>query len=204
MNARIDKIAKTLEAAKATYQQGLDSLKNNGRAVYAPDEEARRRQELQSTYQAAQRVAQDELQSAIAEAEQAIVDAGVADPLSRLASGDLEKASHLRGFVADDYQSLTAAVLVERAREALQGGDKATIAVHLRYGRQALETRFSNPGEGYELKQAVTELEEVFTDRAKRDAAQATLDAGQGLQVSMATANYLERTYGAQRPIRAA
>ncbi len=49
MNAKVDQIAKDLEAAKATHDAGLDSLKNNGRAVYAPDEEARRRAELAAT-----------------------------------------------------------------------------------------------------------------------------------------------------------
>ncbi len=205
MSAQVDKIRSDVEAAKTAYSQGLDSLKTpDGRAVYSPEEEQRRRAELAATYQTAGRAAQDALQAAIAGAEKAIVEAGVADPLARLASGDLEKAGQLRAFVSEDYERLPIGTLVERAREALQGGDKATIAVHLRYGRQALETRFSNPGEGYELRQAVTELEDTFTDRAKRDAAQATIDAAQGLQVSMATANYLERTYGSQRPIRAA
>ena len=205
MSAQVEKIHRDFEAAQTAYSQGLASLKTpDGRSVFAPDEEQRRRQELTATYQLAQRVAQDELQTAIAEAEQAIVEASVSDPLTRLLPTELERASHLRGFVADDYQSLTAAVLVERAREALQGGDKSTIAVHLRYGRQALETRFSNPGEGYELRQALTSLEDVFVDKAKRDAAQSTLDAAQGLQVSMATANYLEKTYGNTRPARVA
>jgi hypothetical protein len=92
MSAQVDKIRSDLETAKATHSAGLDSLKNNGRAVYSPEEEARRRNELTATYQAAQRVAQENLQSAIAGAEQAIVEAGVRDPLAQLASGDLEKA----------------------------------------------------------------------------------------------------------------
>ncbi len=204
MNAKVDQIAKTLEAAKAMYDSGIDSLKNNGRSVFAPDEEQRRRQELTATYQAAQRVAQDALQAAIAGAEQAIVEAGVADPLARLVSGDLEKAGQLRAFISEDYERLPIETLAEMAREALEGGDRATIAVHLRYGRQAISVRFNRPGEASELRQAVTELEDTFTDRAKRDAAQATIDAAQKFQLSMATANYLEKTYGNTRPARVA
>ncbi len=204
MSARIDKIAKDLEAAKATHDAGIASLKNNGRAVYSPEEEARRRQELQSTFQTVQRDSERALQDVLSGAEAELATFANIDPLTRLSSSELERANQLRPFISEDAERLPLTALLKQCQEAAGDGDKARAALLLRSVRHTLASRDLSPGEGYELKQVVTELEDTFTDRAKRDAAQATLDAAQGLQVSMATSSYLERVYGNTRPSRVA
>ncbi len=73
-----------------------------------------------------------------------------------------------------------------------------------RYVVAALEMRFSRPGEGRELKDALARLEDTFTNVAQRDAAQDTLAAAQRLQISMATSNYIESTYGSGAASRVA
>jgi hypothetical protein len=197
MNAKVDQIAKNLEAAKTAYHQGLDSLKNNGRSVFAPDEEARRRNELTATYQAAQRVAQDELQSAIAEAEQDIAASGASDPLAQLLPTELDKAARLREFLREDWQRLPPETLAQRAQDAFQRRDKAEVALHYRYAQAALEGRFERDYSARQTLQGVlASLEGVLIDVRKRDDARQTIDAAGRLQISMATAGYLERTYG--------
>ncbi len=141
MSAKVDTIAKTLEAAKATHEAGLDSLKNNGRAVFAPDEEQRRRQELTATYQVAQRGAQDALQAAIVEAEKEIAASGSSDPLAQLLPTELERAARLREFVKEDWETLAPETLAQRAQDALRRDAKAEVALHYRYAQAALARR---------------------------------------------------------------
>ncbi len=204
MNAKVDQIAKDLEAAKTAYHQGLDSLKNNGRSVFAPDEEQRRRNELTATYQTAQRDSERALQDVLSGAEAELATFANIDPLTRLSSSELERANQLRPFISEDAERLPLTALLKQCQEAAGGGDKARAALLLRSGRHTLASRDLSPGEGYELKQVLTSLEDVFVDKAKRDVAQAIVDAAQGLQLSMATANYLEKTYANTRPSRVA
>lgn len=205
MTAQVDKIRTDFEAAKTAYHQGLDSLKTaDGRAVYAPDEAARRSAELRGTYLSAQRDAERAVQDLTNGARDEIAALGVTDPLTRLSSSDVEKAGQLRPFISEDYEKLPVGTLVERAREALQSGDRARRALALRYGRQALATRFSGPGQGYELKGVLAELEETFIDKAKRDALQQTIDAASPLFTSLATQKYLDQAYGHHDPRRRA
>ncbi len=204
MTAKVDQIAKDLEAAKATHSAGLDSLKNNGRAVFAPDEEQRRRNELAATYRATQRDSERALQDVLSGAEAELATFANLDPLARLSSSELERANQLRPFISEDAERLPLTALLKQCQEAAGGGDKARAALLLRSGRHTLASRDLSPGEGYELRQALTSLEDVFLDRAKRDAAQDTLAAAQHLQVSLVTASYLEKTYNSGAASRVA
>ncbi len=205
MSAQVDKIRSDVEAAKTAYSQGLDSLKNNGRAVYAPDEEQRRRNELQSTYQTAQRDSERALQDVLSAAEQDIAASGASDPLAQLLPAELDKAARLREFLKEDWASLPPETLAQRAQDALRRGDKAEMVLHYRYAQAALEGRFQRDySAGQTLKGVLADLEGVLIDVRKRDQARETIDAAQRLQVSMATADYLNRTYGNQRPARVA
>jgi hypothetical protein len=197
MSANVDKIRTDHEAATETYHQALDSLKTpDGRAVYSRDEEARRLQEIESTYRTAQQDAQRALQDVINQADAEIAASAVGDPLTRLSATQLEQAGQLRAFVSEDFERLPSTTLAEHCREALASADKARIALALRYGRQAMATRFASPGQGYELKGVLAELQEYFADTAKRSAAQATRDAAGPLVTSMATQRYLHQAYG--------
>lgn len=202
MTAKIDAIARDVENAQVEFDTGLASLRTtDGRAVFAPEEEARRRAEIQTTYRQAQSAAQKAVQVVIADAEKEIAASGVADPLTRLLPTELERAAALRGFLADDYERLPVSTLVQRAREALEGDDKALRALHLRYGRQIATER---PTESYELREVLDALENTVTNVAQRDAAQKTIDAANQFTVSMATSSYIEKTYGSMRPSRVA
>jgi hypothetical protein len=204
MNAKVDQIAKTLEDAKATYDAGIASLKNNGRSVYSPEEESRRRQELQSTFQTVQRDSERALQDVLSGAEAELATFANIDPLTRLSSSELERANQLRPFISEDAERLPLTALLKQCQEAAGGGDKARAALLLRSVRHTLASRELSPGEGYELRQALTSLEDVFVDARKRDEARQTIEAAGRLQISMATSAYLEKTYGAQRPARVA
>lgn len=200
MSFRVSRIATELETARETYDAGLAALKRpDGRAVYSTEEEQQRRQEITATYRAAEQQARDRVTEIVTQAEQQLAATSVADPLTRLEGSELDRASKLRGFISDDYATLPGELLVARAREALQSGDKALCAVHLRAGRQLVAER---PNEGYELRSVLSQLEDVIIDVQARDAAQATIDAAQRLQVRMAGAGYLQRVYGsgASRP----
>ncbi len=206
MSAKVDTIAKSLEAAKATHDSGIDSLKTpDGRAVYAPDEEQRRRQELTATYQVAQRGAQDALQAAIVEAEKEIAASGASDPLAQLLPTELERAARLREFVKEDWETLAPETLAQRAQDALRRDAKAEVALHYRYAQAALEGRFERDySAGQTLQGVIAALEGVLIDVRKRDEARETIAAAQKLQLSMATSAYLQKTYGSQRPTRVA
>lgn len=197
MTEKIDQIREDYEAAKQAYNNGLAGLTTrDGLPVYAPDEGKRRRDEIEATYRRAQGDVETAIQNLRSEAEQEIAASGVADPLTRLSTTELEQAGQLRAFIAEDFERLPPGMLAERCKEALASGDRVRVALALRYARQALSVRFTRVGEGYELNGVVAELESIFIDKAKRDAAQARLDASGPLMTSMATDRYLAQAYG--------
>ncbi len=98
----VDKLQAQYEAAVTTRDQALDGLKRDGQPLYVPDEEQRRKVEIDETHRAALASLKAELASTVAAAQEQVSASGAHDPLSRLSDSDLARAAHRREFLKED------------------------------------------------------------------------------------------------------
>ncbi len=182
------------EARKAE-QAAKAALLRDGRAMFAPDEHARRLAAIETQRRQAVAAVTSEAQRRVSEIEVELLPADV-DPLTTLAADDLAKASAFSAFVKEDIAAGQAAFL-PKLRAVVKSGDKPTRIVWYRY-LSSLDTaaRRGWSGEVQELHQR---LESIVRPPDRRQDAlrerQATLTT---ILTTEAATAYLARTYGRQ------
>jgi len=195
--------AAAVENAGAKIAAARAALSRDGRPIYAPEEMQRREAEAEavfrSTFTDATAAAAAEV--AEAEAELRALDRAEADPLGGLVAADLTRANAMATFVREDAEVLPLAALADRV-EGAATGDRAVMALLLRYGQRRLDGEMVQPGRGYSddttrLEAALNVLRaRLFGHGDKRGALVARRDEAQGLQGHATTTQYIATRYG--------
>ena len=194
--SQVTKIMESVDAAIADYRRGLAELKRNGRPIYTPEEEQRRRRELRARLESVFRDAEAKLRQAIAEAEQALGETAV-DPLLLLSATDLARASALKPFVEDDARRLPQEELARQARAAVERRDKAAAAVYLReIDRFIADARRRGKPFHHDLAAVAEALRGMFVDQKERERLQAQRDAVSSALSSLGFKRYMAESYG--------
>lgn len=204
MKDSMNQLSSAVDAAGATLAAARAALSRDGRPIYAPEEMQRREAEAEATFHATFRDAAAAAQMEIAEAEAELLalDRAEADPLGGLVAADLTRANTMATFVREDAEVLPLAALADRAEGAATGGDRAVMALLLRYGQRRLDGEMVQPGRGYSddttrLEAALNTLRaRLFNHGDKRAALVARRDEAQGLQGHATTTQYIARRYG--------
>lgn len=203
-------IERALDRAKSERSAALAKLKNtDGSPIFAPREEARRRDEAEAKYRRARREANEQLAEIIKQAESNLAASGVGDPLLRLDDAELDQAARLREFISEDVERLPVPTLIERIKLATEADDRVRVALFIRAGRLALASRFSpredsTPvqraqalSQAGPLRAALDQAEVLLVDAEARDEAQARLDMARALQNRDVASDYVQSVYGA-------
>ncbi|MBX6722657.1 MAG: hypothetical protein IRY92_05380 [Dactylosporangium sp.] len=194
--SQITKIMESVDAAIADYRRGLAELKRNGRPIYAPEEERRRRQELKARLDAAFSAAKATLEAALTATEQALGETPT-DPLLLLSAADLARAVSLREFIADDARRLPQEELARQARAAVERRDKAAAAVYLReIDRFIADARRRGKPFHHDLAAVAEALRGMFVDAKAQERLQAQRDAVSSALSSLGFKRYMAESYG--------
>lgn len=193
---QIRELMESVDAAVEAYRRGLAELKRDGRPVFAPEEEQRRRRELRARLDGAFRDAEAKLRQSFQAAEQALGETPV-DPLLLLSATDLARASALKPFVEDDARRLPQEELARQARAVVERKDKSAAAAYLReLDRIIADARRRGQAYHPDLGTAADALRGLFVDQKKRADLEARRDAAGRALADLGAKHYMLRTYG--------
>lgn len=193
---------KAVESAGTARAAARATLSRDGQPIFAPEEMQRREAEAEAifrnTFADAASAAETEITAA--EAELRALDRAEADPLGGLVAADLTRANTMATFVREDAEVLPLAALADRCEDAGRGGDRASMALFLRYGQRRLEAEQGKRGysdDTARLEAALNTLRaRLFNHGDKRAALVARRDEAQGLQTHAASVRYIATQYG--------
>ena len=182
------------EARKAE-QTSKAALLRDGRAMFAPDEHARRVAAIEALRRQAVAAVTSEAQRRVSEIETELVPTDV-DPLTTLTTDDLAKASALAAFIREDVAAGQAAFL-PKLRGIVRNGDKPTRVVWYRY-LSSLDTAARRGWSG-EVLDLVKELEAIVRPPDRRqDALRERQSELSKVVMGEAATNFLQTKYGAR------
>ncbi len=125
----VEELRSRYETATRERQRAIAGLQSNGKPVYAPAEEHRRRVDAESAYRRTVASVREELEAIAADASAAGLAAGPKDPLTGLIAPSLERFSRVPAFVAEDAELLPAEEIEPRIRLATFYDDRVLAAL---------------------------------------------------------------------------
>jgi hypothetical protein len=180
------------EARKAE-QTSKAALLRDGRAVYAPEEHARRVTAIETQRRQAVDAVKSEVLRRVSEIDEQLLPTDI-DPVTSLKGDDLTRAAAIAGFVKEDIERGDVAA---KLRGVIRSNDKAAQAVWLRY--------LSVPGErglsrwDGEVQQMVKALEaSVRPPDRRQDALRERQSTLNKIIMGEAATNFLQTKYGSQ------
>ena len=179
--------------AREQEQSAKAALYRAGQPMFLEEEHGRRVQTIETQRRQAIDGVKSEVQRRISEIEVELLPTD-ADPVMALKGEDLTRAAALAPFVRED---VAAGNVGPKLRAVLKSGDKAAMAVWLRY--------VSAPGErglsrwDGEVQQMVTQLEAIVRPPDRRqDALRERQSELSKVVMGEAATNFLQTKYGAQ------
>lgn len=189
-----------LDRAVVAYQERRRALRGPDGDRLHPDERERQlvaaRETLDAVFRTVERVAARASVDASTRAERL----AQRDPMDVLLQHELTQAATRAPFVAEDAQRLDPATLAARAQAAIATNDRASMALHLRYGRQRLTAtpETERVGGGMQaLRETLDDLSERLLSQGERGRIDALTASSDALVTRAAVVHYFLRTYGA-------